>query len=126
MVPPGDGKSPGSVARSLPTRWTEFILWLNEMSRDLPLIYGKYEDGEICDRLIAALRGLEEEDRAFAEFALGPAVQQCFGGVHSMLRAVGAGYIELTPALRAELVAMVREVTQVVMTHDLEPPSGAS
>ena len=101
-------------------RWQEFIAWLGEMSRDLPLIYGKDADGEMCDRLLGELRRNQAEDAAFAAVAMGPALQQCFGGIHSLVRAVSAGYVELTPELRAELTGLVSEVGEVIMRHDLE------
>ena len=51
---------------------------------------------------------------------MGPQVQGCFADMHSFLRAIALGYVELTPEIRAELTEMVREVTEIIMHHDLE------
>jgi hypothetical protein len=94
------------------------------MSRDLPL-YGMHDDVEVASRLHAELRGIDREEAAFQKLhGMSPAVRQCFGGTRNFLRAIAAGHVELTPDLRAELVEVVREISEIVMAHDLEGKDG--
>jgi hypothetical protein len=98
----------------------DLIAWLEEIQRMLPL-YGKTEDKGICQQLIDEMNRCRREEAALAELvAHGPAVRQCLGGTRSFLRALAAGHVELTPELRVELVEMVREISEIVMAHDLE------
>jgi len=100
-------------------KWAELISWLEEIQRLLPL-YGKGEDRETCQRVIDEISRCRREEAALAELtSLKPAVRQCLGGTRSFLRVVSAGHVDLTPELRAELVEMVREISEIVMAHDL-------
>jgi hypothetical protein len=120
VAPASDDSAPPPPVAERGAQWEEFLDWLTEMQRVLPL-YGKTEDREICARLIAVLRQRQEEDAALAGLReWGPAVRQCLGGTRNFFRAIAAGHVDLTPELRAELIDMVREISEIVMAHDLE------
>jgi len=122
VEPSGEETRRASAASERDAQWGDLIAWLEEILRMLPL-YGKTEDKGICEQLIEEMRRCRREEAALAGLtSLGPAVRQCLGGTRSFLRAIAAGHVELTPELRTELVEMVREISEIVMAHDLEGP----
>lgn len=120
MTPPRDGTRQTASASERDAQLADLIAWLEEIQRMLPL-YGKTEERGICEQLIDEMKRCRREEAALAELTShGPAVRQCLGGTRSFLRAIAAGHVDLTPELRAELVEIVREISEIVMAHDLE------
>ncbi len=119
MTPSNDGTRETISKRERDAQWADLIAWLEEIQRLLPL-YGKTEDRGICQQVIDEMSRSRREEAALADLvSLGPAVRQCLGGTRSFLRAIAAGHVELSPELRVELVEMVREISEIVMEHDL-------
>lgn len=103
-----------------------YIPWLERIASALSNA-GKLDDLATCESLIAELRSagvpplppaappLEQADLG----PMGAEVAAVLRAMRGIVRALGTGYLELDPSLRAELAELVRDIVESIMTRDL-------
>jgi hypothetical protein len=95
-----------------------YVAWLERVAESLAGA-GAASHLMNCERLIGELRRIIRHEETRELGPLRPEIELCFGGMRSILRAVRAGELPLSPELRSGLVELVREITELVLDTDL-------
>ncbi len=100
-------------------RLEPFVQWLESVASALSSA-GSLPDLMMCERLLAELRKTMADPQSQPTMgAYGVEIRACLGGMRSIVRALSCGQLPLDRALRTELIDLVRDISEALITHDL-------